>query len=48
VKLPPVSLRWNIGYPATLETFRARAEHLFALRGKPPHPPVLDERGEDE
>jgi transcriptional regulator with XRE-family HTH domain len=32
IKLPPVSLRWNIGYPATLETFRARAAHLFAIK----------------
>jgi transcriptional regulator with XRE-family HTH domain len=28
-QLPPVSLRWNITYAASLETFRKRAEHLW-------------------
>lgn len=32
--LPPVSLRWKIKYPAPLETFRERAEHLQQLRRK--------------
>jgi len=32
--LPPVSRRWKIHYPASLETFRKRAEHLLSMRGK--------------
>jgi transcriptional regulator with XRE-family HTH domain len=30
--LPPVSLRWKVRYPASLDTFRDRAERLQALR----------------
>jgi transcriptional regulator with XRE-family HTH domain len=30
-RLPPVSRRWNVTYPADLNVFRARAEHLQAL-----------------
>lgn len=29
---PPVSLRWKILYPASIDTFRQRAEHLHSLR----------------
>jgi transcriptional regulator with XRE-family HTH domain len=31
---PPVTLRWKMGYPAPLSTFRERAERLYALRMK--------------
>lgn len=31
-KRPPVTIRWKIGYPAPLASFRERAERLYSLR----------------
>lgn len=33
-KTPPVSRRWKIRYPASLDAFRTRAENLQRLRGR--------------